>query len=98
DLIVTGVQTCALPISVHKGFGLVGGNNRPYASPVDVGPAAKANPDVKFVVYHSGYEPEDQEGPYTDATADVGVNRLIKTAMGNEIGRASCRERGEDAG
>ena len=62
-------------------------HNRPYASPVDVGPAAKANPDVKFVVYHSGYEPEDQEGPYTDATADVGVNRLIKTAMENGIGK-----------
>jgi len=74
-------------IAVHKGFGLVGGNNRPYASPVDVGPAAKANPDVKFVIYHSGYEPEDQEGPYTDATADVGVNRLIKTAMENGIGK-----------
>ncbi|HMF82451.1 MAG TPA: amidohydrolase family protein [Acidimicrobiia bacterium] len=74
-------------IAVHKGFGLVGGNNREYASPVDVGPAAKANPDVKFVIYHSGYEPEGREGPYTDATADVGVNRLIKTAMENGIGK-----------
>ncbi len=71
----------------HKVFGLVGGNNRPYASPVDVGPAAKANPDIKFVIYHSGYEPEDKEGPYSDATADVGVNRLIKTAMENGIGK-----------
>jgi hypothetical protein len=74
-------------IAVHKGFGLVGGNNRPYASPVDVGPAAKANPDVKFVVYHSGYEPGNNEGPYTDATADTGVNRLIKTAIENDIGK-----------
>ncbi len=74
-------------IAVHKGFGLVGGNNRPYASPVDVGPAAKANPDIKFVIYHSGFEPGDNEGPYTDATADVGVNRLIKTAIENGIGK-----------
>jgi hypothetical protein len=74
-------------IAVHKGFGLVGGNAREYASPVDVGPVAKANPDVKFVIYHSGYEPEGKEGPYTDATADVGVNRLIKTAIENGIGK-----------
>jgi hypothetical protein len=74
-------------IAVHKGFGLVGGNNRGYASPVDVGPAAKAHRDIKFVVYHSGYEPGDNEGPYTDATADVGVNRLIKTARDNGIGK-----------
>ena len=75
-------------VAVHKGFGLVGGNNRPYASPVDVGPAARANPDIKFVVYHSGYEPDDPpEGPYTEATADRGVNRLIKTAIENGIGK-----------
>jgi uncharacterized protein len=76
-------------IAVHKGFGLVGGNARGYASPVDIGPAAKANPDIKFVVYHSGYEPGDPEGPYTDATADTGVNRLIKTAIENDIGRGA---------
>jgi uncharacterized protein len=74
-------------IAVHKGFGLVGGSARGFASPIDVGPAAKENPDVKFVVYHSGYEPGDTEGPYTDATADVGVNRLIKTAVENGIGK-----------
>jgi predicted TIM-barrel fold metal-dependent hydrolase len=74
-------------IAVHKGLSLLGGGNRAYASPVDVGPAAKANPDVKFVVYHSGFELGDTEGAYTDATADVGVNRLIKTAMENGIGK-----------
>jgi hypothetical protein len=74
-------------VAVHKGFGLVGGTARDYASPVDVGPAAKAHADIKFVVYHSGYEPENKEGPYTEATADVGVNRLIKTAVENGIGK-----------
>ncbi|HMG28334.1 MAG TPA: amidohydrolase family protein [Acidimicrobiia bacterium] len=74
-------------IAVHKGLKLVGGGNGEYASPVDVGPAAKANPDVKFVVYHSGFELSDTEGPYTEATTDVGVNRLIKTAMENGIGK-----------
>jgi uncharacterized protein len=74
-------------VAVHKGFGLVGGNNRGYASPVDIGPAAEANPDIKFVVYHSGYEPGTEEGPYTDETAEVGVNRLITSTRAAGIGR-----------
>ena len=73
-------------VCVHKGFGLVGGNNRGYASPVDIGPAAKAHPDIKFVVYHSGYEPGEAEGPYTDATRDRGVNRLITSARQAGLG------------
>ncbi|HUF85592.1 MAG TPA: amidohydrolase family protein [Acidimicrobiia bacterium] len=74
-------------VAVHKGFGLVGGDNRGYADPIDVGPAAKANPDIKFVVYHSGYEPGETEGPYTPETATQGVNRLITTARENGIGK-----------
>ena len=74
-------------VAVHKGFGLVGGNQRGYADPVDVGPAAKANPDIKFVVYHSGYEPGEPEGPYTPETATQGVNRLITSARDNGIGK-----------
>jgi uncharacterized protein len=62
-------------VCVHKGFS--GGS--PYASPVDVGPAARAHPDLRFVVYHSGFESAGEEGPYTGATADRGVNRLISS-------------------
>ncbi len=75
-------------VAVHKGFGLFFyGASREYADPVDVGPAAKANPDIKFVVYHSGYEPDGpDEGPYTDETATVGVNRLITSTRQAGIG------------
>src|SRR5205807_9532794 len=38
-------------VSVHKGFG----NGSRFASPVDIGPAAKQFPDISFVIYHSGY-------------------------------------------
>jgi uncharacterized protein len=79
----TGVRT----VCVHKGFGsLFGAANVDYASPVDVGPAAKAHPDLRFVVYHSGFEPGSPEGPYTEETAGVGVNRLVKTVLANGIG------------
>ena len=60
-------------ICTHKG--LSGGS--PYSSPRDIGPAARKHPDMNFVVYHSGYESGQAEGPYTRATANVGINRLI---------------------
>ncbi|HJV05145.1 MAG TPA: amidohydrolase family protein [Actinomycetota bacterium] len=60
-------------ICVHKG--LSGGSA--FASPRDVGPAARGHPDASFVVYHSGFEVGTPEGPFTRATAHLGVNRLI---------------------
>lgn len=67
---------------VHKGLS---GNAR-FGSPEDVGPAARAHPDVSFVVYHSGFEVTAREGPYTEATANVGVNRLITSLRDAGIG------------
>ena len=72
----TGVKT----VSVHKGLS----NGDPYSSPVDIGPAAKANPDLKFVVYHSGYENGFNEGPTNPA--GEGVDRLIESLRANGIG------------
>jgi predicted TIM-barrel fold metal-dependent hydrolase len=70
-------------ITVHKG--LSGGSR--LASPLDVGPAARAHPDVDFIVYHSGFEAGTAEGPYTRDTAGVGVNRLITSLKGSRIRR-----------
>ncbi|MBA3264134.1 MAG: amidohydrolase family protein [Thermoleophilaceae bacterium] len=64
-------------ICAHKGFGA----GSRYASPDDVPRAAKDFRDVRFIVYHAGFERiGPREGPYTAATANVGINRLI-TAM-----------------
>ncbi len=60
-------------ICAHKGFSA----GSRFASPVDIGPAAKKHPEANFVVYHSGFEARTYEGPYTAATANVGVNRLV---------------------
>jgi len=70
-------------ICAHKGLsGLVD-----TGSPRDIGPAAAAFPDLRFVVYHSGYEiAPDEEGPYTEETADVGTNRMVSTLRDNHIG------------
>ena len=65
-------------IAVHKGFRGVGGADAGrFASPVDVGPAARRNPDVAFVVYHSGYESDVVEGAYAPSAPNGGIDRLI---------------------
>ena len=69
-------------ICAHKGFS----GESPYASPRDIGPAARRHPEARFVVYHSGFEARVPEGPYTAATANVGVNRLITSMKKAGIG------------
>ena len=67
-------------VCVHKGFS--GGSD--YASPVDVGPAARAHPDLRFVVYHSGFEAGVTEGPYSET--GQGVDRLVASLTRAGIG------------
>jgi predicted TIM-barrel fold metal-dependent hydrolase len=72
-------------VCVHKGIS----NLLETGSPRDVGPAAAAFPDLDFLIYHSGYEVPlpgtPPEGPYSDATAEVGTNRLIASLRGARI-------------
>jgi predicted TIM-barrel fold metal-dependent hydrolase len=65
---------------VHKGFS----GFDPMAAPTDIGPAARAHPDLNFVVYHSGYESANTEGPYDPAGR--GVDRLVKSVRDAGIG------------
>jgi predicted TIM-barrel fold metal-dependent hydrolase len=70
-------------ICAHKGFGA----GSRYASPDDVPRAAKDFPDVHFIVYHSGFERTGpREGPYTPATAQLGINRLIAAMRKHGVG------------
>ena len=49
-------------VAAHKGLGgPIPDQSVAAASPRDIGPAAAAFPDIKFVVYHSGYE-RDPDG------------------------------------
>lgn len=65
-------------VCVHKGLAFPDavGSHR-YTSPADIGPAARAFPDIAFLVYHSGYEAGNPEGPY-DPSGD-GIDRLVKS-------------------
>jgi uncharacterized protein len=77
-------------VCVHKGIsaGAATGWDGP-SSPRDIGPAAKAFPALKFLVYHSGYEPREgdqEEGPYSEEVAHHGTNRLVKSLKDAGIG------------
>ena len=39
---------------------------------------AKQYPDMRFVIFHSGFERETTEGPYDPARATTGTNSLLK--------------------
>jgi hypothetical protein len=78
------VEALGLPVlCIHKGLA----SGIRSASPEDVGPAAVAHPNVKFVIYHSGYEVGRREGPYTAETANRGVNRLITSLSNAGVGQ-----------
>jgi len=82
----TGVRI----VCAHKGltFGPDTGWDGP-SSPKDIGPAAKAFPDIEFLVYHAGYETrqgDQEEGPYAEEVSPVGTNRLIKSLKDAGLG------------
>src|SRR5690606_30676500 len=58
------------------------------ASPVDIVRTAAAAPDIKFLVYHSGYERmRDESHPYDSSASDqFGVDRMIKALEETNIG------------
>ncbi len=77
-------------VCVHKGFGGLGGGTAfDYASPIDIGPAARDYPEIDFIVYHSGYESGGSEGPFderADAAGLGGVDRFVRTLRDHALG------------
>ena len=70
------------------------------AAPRDVGPAAKANPDVNILVYHSGYDIGDTQKAYRgDAEADSDTNTvdgLIKSLRENKYDATALPQEGQE--
>ena len=88
-------------IATHKGFALPGFDQR-AATPRDIGPAAKANRDIRFLVYHSGYDIGDHQAPYRgDAKARSDTNTvdgLIKSLRENHYDAHHFRKKGHHFG
>jgi predicted TIM-barrel fold metal-dependent hydrolase len=70
-------------VCAHKGISGLAATG----SPRDIGPAALEYPELRFIVYHSGYEiTEVEERQYSEDVSDEGTNRLIRTLRENGIG------------
>jgi predicted TIM-barrel fold metal-dependent hydrolase len=63
----------------------LGDESLEHSTCADVGPIAKRFPDMKFLIYHSGYVMTGTEGPYNEKRND-GVDRLVRSARENGIG------------
>ena len=70
-------------VCAHKGLSMLA----PTGSPADVGPAARAFPELRFLVYHAGYEvPADEAAEERDYHPDGGgVNRLIASLQRADV-------------
>ncbi|HLM65739.1 MAG TPA: amidohydrolase family protein [Acidimicrobiales bacterium] len=60
-------------VCVHKGLS----DGHPFASPADIGPAAAAHPDLRFCVYHAGFESRVTEAGYDAGSPNGGADRLL---------------------
>jgi len=73
-------------ICAHKGLSALS----PTGSPRDIGPAAAAFPELKFLVYHSGYEVPARDGDgetlFTPGVRQRGTDRLVQSLRDAGIG------------
>jgi predicted TIM-barrel fold metal-dependent hydrolase len=81
-------QTGIRVIASHRGIGDDNGDWNGRYSPRDVVVAAKAAPDIKFLIYHSGWQSGVAEDhPFNMAeAAPRGIDRLIKAVVDAGLG------------
>jgi len=70
-------------IAVHKGLAF-GPRSYEHSTCADVGRVAKRFPDMKFLVYHSGYATGQAEGAYDPARND-GIDALVTSLVQNGV-------------
>jgi hypothetical protein len=88
-------------VATHKGFALPSFDQR-AATPRDIGRIAPQYRDVRFIVYHSGYDIGDRQRAYRgDAAARSDTNTvdgLIKSLRENNWDASRFRRRGKQFG
>jgi predicted TIM-barrel fold metal-dependent hydrolase len=71
-------------VCAHKGLAF-GAGEYAYSTCNDVGGAARLYPDMKFLIYHGGYDINVVEGPYDAKKASAGINALVKSLEDNGV-------------
>jgi hypothetical protein len=74
-------------VCVHKGIPLpTMGRDLTYSRSDDIGRAARKYPDITFIVYHSGFDPDIAEGPFVPGFGKGGIDSFIQSLIDNGIG------------
>ncbi len=78
-------------IAAHRGISGDAGRYNDFSSPRDLAAAAKANPDLTFIAYHSGWEGRIREDhPFDPNVANpAGIDRMIKAVLDHNLGPQS---------
>ena len=71
-------------ICVHKGLPF-GKRSYEHSQCSDIGVVAKRFPDVKFLIYHSGFVSSVREQPYDEGGARDGIDTLIASLIKNQV-------------
>ena len=71
-------------ICVHKGLPF-GKRSYEHSQCSDIGVVAKRFPDVKFLIYHSGFVSSVREEPYDPAAKRDGIDTLIRSLVENDV-------------
>lgn len=71
-------------ICIHKGLPF-GPESYEHSTCVDVGRVAKMYPDMNFIIYHSGYDPDVKEQAFVEGSGRLGVDALVQSLLDNEI-------------
>src|SRR5207244_10123696 len=92
DDLVTGVQTCALPILVGLPYHRCPGGREPFEVPFHVGrlDVPHHSPRLGVLAFHLVVWPN---GHPARAQLPAGETASLPGRLAEEIGRASCRER-----
>jgi len=75
-------------ICVHKGLPF-GRRSYEHSQCPDIGPMAKRFPDVKFLVYHSGFVTSVREQAFDPGAMRDGIDTLVRSLLENGVGPGS---------
>ncbi|MCC2617996.1 amidohydrolase family protein [Aestuariibacter halophilus] len=71
-------------ICIHKGIPF-GAQSYEHSLCTDIGRVAKRFPDVNFIIYHSGFDPQVTETAYAPDANKAGVDSLVTSLLENGI-------------
>jgi len=71
-------------ICIHKGLPF-GPRSYEHSQCSDIGPIAKRFPDVKFLIYHSGFVSSVREQPFAPGAKRDGIDTLVRSLVENGV-------------